>query len=369
MATATAHDLPHPWPLRVRLVAWSVPTVLGVPYVLITLRASGQSVAPWQVLAILVATWEVWAFLTAPIVRLADRFPVASQRPFCRLALHGGAALGAVMVQAAATSTTSHLLVDDGTPWIDLFVFWLALLAPAGVIVYSAIVALRTAQRQHAGRLVRERQARDLAAQLADAQLQALRAQVQPHFLFNTINAVVALVRDVDTARAEAALLALSALLRHSLQFGRAHEVPLEDDLAFARHYLALESLRFGDRLTVTVDVPGELGTLRVPALLLQPFVENAMRHGMAPSRATTQLTIRARSRAGQLKIDVCDGGAGVPDDLEARIARGVGISNVRARLRHLHGEDAQVTIRPGGNGGTHVEISLPARAEVTTVA
>ena len=153
-----APPLPLPWPLRARLLAWSVPTLLGVPYVLITLRASGQSVAHWQVLAILVATWQVWTILTGPIVRLADRFPVDGMRPVRRLALHGGAALAAVVVQAMATSATSWLLVDDGTPWVAIFAFWFALLVPAGVIVYAAIVALRTAQRQFAERLARERQ-------------------------------------------------------------------------------------------------------------------------------------------------------------------------------------------------------------------
>lgn len=354
---------PLPWPLRARLLAWSVPTLLGVPYVLITLRASGQSVAHWQVLAILVATWQVWTILTGPIVRLADRFPVDGMRPVRRLALHGGAALAAVVVQAMATSATSWLLVDDGTPWVAIFAFWFALLVPAGVIVYAAIVALRTAQRQFAERLARERQTQQLAVQLADAQLQALRAQVQPHFLFNTLNAVIALVRDVETSRAETALVSLAELMRHSVRFGAAHEVTLADDLAFCRHYLALEALRFGDRLVVEVDVPESLGTLRVPTLLLQPFVENALRHGLRPTRATMRLTIRARVTDGRLAIDISDTGVGLPPDVEARIARGVGVSNVRARLDQLHGASARVDLAAREGGGTTAHIVLPARA------
>ena len=358
-----APPLPLPWPLRARLLAWSVPTLLGVPYVLITLRASGQSVAHWQVLAILVATWQVWTILTGPIVRLADRFPVDGMRPVRRLALHGGAALAAVVVQAMATSATSWLLVDDGTPWVAIFAFWFALLVPAGVIVYAAIVALRTAQRQFAERLARERQTQQLAVQLADAQLQALRAQVQPHFLFNTLNAVIALVRDVETSRAETALVSLAELMRHSVRFGAAHEVTLADDLAFCRHYLALEALRFGDRLVVEVDVPESLGTLRVPTLLLQPFVENALRHGLRPTRATMRLTIRARVTDGRLAIDISDTGVGLPPDVEARIARGVGVSNVRARLDQLHGASARVDLAAREGGGTTAHIVLPARA------
>ena len=362
VATPTA-ELPHPWPLRARLLAWSVPTLLGVPYVLITLRASGQSVAPWQVLAILVATWQVWTVLTGPIVRLADRFPVDGMRSVRRLLLHGGAALAAVVVQAMATSTTSSILVDDGTPWVVVFAFWLALLLPAGVIVYAAIVALRTAQRQFAERLVRERHTQQLAVQLADAQLHALRAQVQPHFLFNTLNAVIALVRDVETARAETALVSLAELLRHSLRFGTAHEVSLADDVAFCRHYLSIEALRFGERLAVEIDVPDAVGALRVPTLLLQPFVENALRHGLRPTRATMRVTIRARVVDDQLAVDITDTGVGLPPDLEARIARGVGVSNVHARLAQLHGAAARVSLTPRGGGGTSVRIVLPALA------
>lgn len=363
MVPTPTPGLPVPWPLRARLFAWSVPTLLGVPYVLITLRATGQSVAPWQVLAILVATWQVWTVLAGPIVHLADRFPVDGLRPLRRLALHGGAALAAVVVQAMATTTTSWLLVNDGTPWVAVFAFWLALLLPAGVIVYAAIVALRTAQRQAAERLARERHTQQLAVQLADAQLHALRAQVQPHFLFNTLNAVIALVRDVDTPRAEAALVALAELLRHSLRFGAAHEVSLADDLAFCRHYLSIEALRFGERLEVEVDVPDALGPLRVPTLLLQPFVENALRHGLRPTRAAMRLTIRARVADERLSIDILDTGVGLPPDLEERMARGVGVSNVQARLAQLHGAAAGALLTPRDGGGTSARIVLPALA------
>jgi signal transduction histidine kinase len=364
------HDfpLPHPWPLRARLLAWSVPTLLGVPYVFITLRAGGQSVALWQVLAVLVATWQVWTFLTWPVVHVADRCPVEGLRPLRRLGLHGMAALTSVVIQSIATSTTSWLLVNDGTPWVAIFAFWFALLLPAGVIVYAAIVALRMAQRQHAVRLARERQTQQLAVQLADARLHSLRAQVQPHFLFNTLNAVLALVRDVETARAEAALVSLAELLRHSLRFGAAHEVRLADDVTFCRHYLALESLRFGERLEVEFDMPDEAGDLRVPALLLQPLVENALRHGLRPTRSTMRLTVRAGAANGRLSIDIADTGAGLAADFDDRIARGVGISNVRARLALLHGADAQVSIAQRDGGGTLVRIELPALA-MTPVA
>src|SRR6185503_15262270 len=144
-----------------------------------------------------------------------------------------------------------------------------------------------------------------LAAQLTEAQLNTLRAQIQPHFLFNTLNAVIALVRDRENDQAVDALTTLSALLRTSLRSGDVHEVTFGEELTFTTNYLAIEQMRFGDRLAVRLDVPATLHDVRVPSFLLQPFVENAVRHGLRHQEKGGHLDISARADARRLVVRV----------------------------------------------------------------
>ena len=358
---APAEVLAPRWPARVLLLAWSIPVALGVPLTVLSLRGSGVSAAPWRVVLMVGASWYVWAAMTPIIVRLADRYRLERPLKAGVIAVHLGAALGACVVQALGTAIGSQTLgPPSNATFGQVFVYWLLIVLPAGVVVYGAVVAFRTSQMNRAESLARERQAQQLSAQLSEAQLNALRSQIQPHFLFNTLNAVIALVRDVETEKAVNALMTLGALLRSSLRTGATHEVPLREELAFTTNYLAIERLRFGDRLTVCVDVPESLGDALVPSFLLQPFVENALRHGVRDQDAG-RIDISARVAGGRLVVRVDDDGAGLAPDWEQRTANGFGITNSRARLRQLYGSAATLSItRSPDVNRTVVAIELP---------
>jgi sensor histidine kinase YesM len=336
-----------------------------MPLALASADAGGTPIAFWRILLMVAATWYVWAAMTPTIAHLAERQHIERPLKPKPLAIHAGAALFACAIQALTATIVTRLFGNTPATFSEIFSYWLLTLLPAGVIVYAAVVGLRTSQVNRARLVAREQQAQELARQLSEVQLKTLRSQIQPHFLFNTLNAVIALVRDQENARAVEALTTLSALLRTALQTRAVHEITLGDDLAFTANYLAIEQMRFGDRLTVNIDVPEPLREARVPTFLLQPFVENAVRHGLRSRNGGGCIDISARANDHSLSIGIEDDGAGLAADWEERSAAGFGISSSRARLAHLYGDDAALAIgRNDGRKGTRVDISLPLRRE-----
>jgi LytS/YehU family sensor histidine kinase len=203
----------------------------------------------------------------------------------------------------------------------------------------------------------------ELETQLVQAQLDALRAQLNPHFLFNALNSVAMLVRANARADAVRVLGGLGELLRHVLYGPGAHEVPLRDELAFVERYLAIERVRFGDRLQVATDVEPAALDAAVPNLLLQPLVENAIKHGVARRSEGGRVSLTARVDGGVLRIAVCDEGAAVAPDWTAPEGRGVGLANTRARLERLYGRGAELSVGADAHGGVRAVVALPWRA------
>lgn len=196
-----------------------------------------------------------------------------------------------------------------------------------------------------------------LEAQLAQARLQALKAQLHPHFLFNTLNAISALMhRDVDSADRMIALL--SDLLRVSLDKDDRHQVSLKDELGFLERYLAIERIRFRDRLTVDIDVETGCSAALVPRLILQPLVENSIIHGIALQSTAGLIAIRARRKGNRLVVSVADDGPGLLGDRPSR--EGVGLSNTRARLAELYGAEQRVILERAAEGGLQVTLEMP---------
>jgi LytS/YehU family sensor histidine kinase len=207
----------------------------------------------------------------------------------------------------------------------------------------------------------RARESAQLETQLRDAQLSALRMQLQPHFLFNSLNAIMALVRDQETDRAVRALSLLSDVLRATVTAGSAHETTLSQELDFLSRYLEIERVRFGERLRVTLDVPRELHDALVPTFVLQPFVENSLKHGILRDRTGNEITVRAGLASVARMLTVTDDGRGLADN--GSTPEGVGISNARARLERMYGNSARLSVRNAdGSRGAVVEISLPFR-------
>ena len=235
--------------------------------------------------------------------------------------------------------------------------------ANLSIPIYLLIVCAAQAASYYHRAQERDRQALILLAGLNQAKLDALRLQLQPHFLFNTLNAISTLVHR-DANAADELISDLSELLRLSLQT-TAHEVPLSRELEFLDRYLAIEQTRLGDRLRIVRDIDPAVTAACVPTLLLQPLAENAIRHGIEPRRAPGALTVRARREGDTLHLSIADDGIGF---VSAK-ARGVGLTNSEHRLRALHGDAARLELRAPSEGGACVDITLPYRTESRPMA
>jgi signal transduction histidine kinase len=207
----------------------------------------------------------------------------------------------------------------------------------------------------------RERESSALLAEAQEAKIRALRYQINPHFLFNTLNSIASLMAE-DCGQAEAMLLNLSEFFRAGLAVDPLEEVRLADEIAHQQLYLAIELVRFPNRLSVSVELPEELAGALVPSLILQPLVENAVRHGVARSEAPTRIAIRASGADGRLIVSVSDDASKPADPPPSANGTGVGLENVRNRLRALHGEDHSLEAVPLETGGFRVTLSLPLR-------
>ena len=308
--------------------------------------------------------WSLWAGILVRLVsRLVDRPPSRAAGVSALIALAVLPPFVVPIVYAPIhwlmfermwpiTSAYGHMATHDMLTNI--------LLSATIVGVVYGYLSLQRARRLEVA-------AAQLNEQLTRAQLDTLRAQINPHFLFNSLNSVAVLARRGKVAEVEHMVTRLADLLRHSLESSRAQLVTLRVELEAVRRYLDIEQVRFGDRLVVSTHVPDGLADEMVPSFLLQPLVENAVRHGFVDSTRPLHVSVAAtRGGTGGLTINVTDDGAGMSGESND----GVGLANTRARLQGLYGERASLALAPGDRGiGTVVTVTLPpqvasARAE-----
>ena len=239
----------------------------------------------------------------------------------------------------------------------------------AEMVGARAALAIDNARLHRETREARNRELRSakLESQLAKARLEALRAQLNPHFLFNALNVVAMLVRRGANDDALHAVVSLSELLRHVLAAGATTEVDLVDEVALVERYLGVERIRFRDRLSVEIDTPPSLLDARVPGLILQPLVENAIKHGIAQSEGPGRIAVSARHEGRSLILRVSDNGPGFPDDWDPSQSPGVGLANTRERLDRMYAGDAELRLGRDSDGGAVVEIAVPYRTKNTT--
>jgi LytS/YehU family sensor histidine kinase len=244
------------------------------------------------------------------------------------------------------------------------FGVFLGLRAALDVLVYWSLVGVCQAVTNFRSSQERERRAAELEARLTSAKLQALRMQINPHFLFNTLNSIATLVY-VNPRAADEMLGELGELLRRSLDSMEEQEIPLAQELEFIGAYLSIEQKRFGERLRLEQSVPDELMKALVPALILQPLVENAIRHGIEPRRGPGLVSIEAKQEDKQLHLIVRDNGRGLPGaDLNSSVRRGIGLANTQARLQGLYGQEQSFSFGKAEPQGCRVDIHLPFHLE-----
>ena len=350
-----------------RAAAWSVPALFSALETYTFSRDMAGAPAAWRVFAAQMPAWYVWLPLTPWLTRLAAREPLSPPRPRSVL-VHLAACLGmgALFAAVYALTTATFMPGRDATwaaRWLRAWWGWLPMMGMAYATVLAVASATRASQRARDS----ERQAAALAVQLAESRLLALQTQLQPHFLFNTLNAIVVLVRDKETDEAARMLVLLSDLLRQLLQQGATQEVSLRDEVAVLSRYLELQQLRFADRLRVEWEVEPEALEARVPHLVLQPLAENALRHGIGMRTASGVLRIGARRCGDALELTVRDDGPGLPRDFDLEAARGIGLSNTRARLSQLYGEAGRLDIANAEGQGTVATVLLPWRSKSVT--
>jgi two-component system, LytTR family, sensor kinase len=356
------------WPL-VLLVA-CVLTVVSTTFAWNFTRALGRP-GTWRTLLILnSAYWFMWALATPCIVWLSQHFRFERGGLLRALAVHlPSVAVFSFGHIAAMQGVYLWLASSEGRPYD----WWVQVQRHAllnldwEMMTYWAIAGLSHAvlyYRESRDRALRSAQ---LETKLAEAQLKALQQQLHPHFLFNTLHAISTLMhRDVEAA--DRTLMRLSDLLRMTLEnFGRP-EITLHDELDFLSKYLQIEQTRFADRLQVRFDVhPDTLDTC-VPSLLLQPIVENAIKHGVARKPGPGHVDISARRDGDKLRVEVRDDGVGMPEDALTALQKGIGVSTTRARLQHLFGADFRFEFHRLTEG-LAVVIAIPWRVHRTSDA
>jgi signal transduction histidine kinase len=331
--------------------------------------------------ALLEASLEylLWCVLTPGIFWLARRFGPESKNRLRAIALHVTIALAAAFVMDAFGHFSYDRLMRDESRF-DLAEFGRHLLVLRfldELIIYLVVLAagfardyfLRYRERQEQAAQLEADKAK-LQAQLTEARLQTLRMQINPHFLFNTLHAVSSLV-ERDPRGVRRMIARLSDLLRYTLEHSNTQEIPLQQELDVLHQYLEIQKIRFQDQLDVTEDIAPETLDALVPNLILQPLVENAIKHGISQLETAGHITVKARRDGDHLRLSVHDNGPGIEGDGAPDLERGVGLRNTKARLEGLYGDAYQLGFDATGLDGLTVEISLPfhTRADLLTHA
>jgi two-component system, LytTR family, sensor kinase len=327
---------------------------------------AGPVVLSWpRALANNLPWWLLWAALTPAVFAVARLQPISGRRPLRAVAVQAACALFFsvlhLLVEGAIFyfSWSHHVMRSLREQWQLLFSVYLPLEVVTCFAIVGAWHALDFHERARAGEL---RSAR-LTLGLAEARMQALRSELNPHFLFNALNAVSGLVRRQENDAAVRMLARLGELLSATLDQKRGPQIPLREELLLLDRYLDIERVRFGDRLVIEVRHGPEADAALVPTFMLQPLVENAVRHGISRRPGRARIEVQAERAADALQLTVRDTGEGL--DAPGSLREGIGLSNTRARLSELYGAAATLSLENAPGGGACVRVSLPYRRAV----
>lgn len=330
----------------------------------VVMRSEGMNHAWVHLFITVLAGWLPWACATPLILRLGSRYPVSRWTHFSTWAMHIGTSLAIGWVYAAWRALLEFLLNPwlnpTATPLLEIWKkeFYNGLLAY--FILYGTVLLVGAMLDSRARLAQQQTEAARLGEQLSRAQLSALRHQIEPHFLFNTLNAVAGLVRENRNDDAVSMIAGLSDFLRRVLNDSQRQEVPLGEEMDFLQKYLDIQKVRFAERLDLHVEVPQDLLAAQVPSLLLQPMVENAVKHGIAQRAQGGTIRIKASRLNGALTVSIFNDGPKLPNDWE-KTRPGIGMSNVRTRLQRLYGDAFDLRLQ-NQDDGVEVLVSVPFR-------
>jgi two-component system LytT family sensor kinase len=300
----------------------------------------------------------VWACLTPVIFRIAPRLPLSRGKWARSLPLHLAIAVGIALFSTTMNTAMGWAMWPDEPPNFRVYfqggyyfnIQW-----------YCVVTGVWYALDYYRRFRDREIAAAQLGARLAEARLEALKMQIQPHFLFNTLHSISELVHE-DPEAADRMITRLGDLLRLTVDNAEAHEVTLAHEMDFLEAYLEIQRTRFQDTLEVEIRIPPGLLDALVPNLVLQPLVENAIRHGVASRGGVGRVRVSAARDGEWLRLEVRDNGAGLPAVPAARGREGVGVRNTRARLEQMYGARQRFELRNGSRGGAVAAVSIPFR-------
>jgi two-component system, LytTR family, sensor kinase len=347
--------------------------LLDATQTVVTMHAEGMHHAWTELFVTLLLSWLPWALATPVILWLANKYPPIRLRPVSTWIAHLAACVTIGLISAAWISALEVLL----NPWstsgdpghftnLLRYKFYNSLVEY--LVLYASTLALIYVLESKERLAYQQTETARLNEQLSKAQLDALRRQIEPHFLFNTLNAIAGLVREKRNDAAVSMIVGLSDFLRRVVEDSNRQQVPLREELDFVQKYLDIQQVRFAERLHLSINVPADLFPAQVPSLILQPMVENAVKHGIAKRVQGGAIRIAAVRNNGTLTLSVYNDGPALLADWETN--SGIGIANVRTRLQSLYGDKFEFTMKnhdPGGNdpgghdpGGVEASVSVP---------
>jgi len=349
------------WALAIGATGASLVALAVAAQIYLSMLSHGHSFARivlWQL-----CSWGIWAVATPVVLRVGARLSdrsVPLTRNVIRVIAVGLVLLCAHILCASVATVGLQPYIPVETFQFSAALILQVISLPVDLLVYGflLLIGLSLAVYNRA-RTLELRESR-LEADLARAQLDALRLEIEPHFLFNTLNSISALIRSRSSDRALTMLLELSELLRTAVDGRRQHTTTLADETAFVKRYIELQRARFSDRLDVRYSMSPESEQCAVPAFLLQPVVENAFRHGLSRRTGSCRLELAASIHGGHLHLMVRDDGAGLPENFNIAEHAGTGLGNARLRLQRLYDGAARLDLEPAGDGGTIAHITLP---------
>jgi two-component system LytT family sensor kinase len=340
------------------VACWTFLGLLFTPQTYLSNLHSPTPFSWWQALLANSVLFYLWAAFTPLVLWLGRRFLLEQPYLLRNLVIHFGLSFLVTSLHLFLLGQLNYLVLIllvkeyvSPVPAIALAVG----LGATNIMIYWGIIGISQA-------LAYFRRSREREISLAQARLQAIQTQLHPHFLFNTLNAISELVHE-DAMRAEQTITQLSDLLRISLQSDAAQEITLKEELDFLRKYVEIQQTLLQERLTVNWNIEPDTLDAQVPNLLLQPLIENAIRHGIAPKATGGTIEINADRRGDRIMLSIEDDGIGIGFPAENNIREGIGLKSVRTRLRHLYDESHEFSLKESGKGqGLCVEMVIPFR-------